>query len=708
MSSQKMLMGSEQTRKIPWRVGLVAGGVAALVVAGMTVTTSAQAAAGCRVAYAVSSEWPGGFTANVNVTNLGDPVNGWNLAWTFPSGQRVTQAWNATVTTSGAQTTAQNMSYNATIATNATVSFGFNGSWTGSNPAPTSFTLNGVACTGNVGPTTTPTPTVTPTRTPTASPSVTPTVTPPAQDRMAMVAAMQPGWNLGNTLDAIPDETAWGNPLTTREMLHYVRSQGYKSVRLPITWSNHHGPAPTYTIDPTWLNRVKEIVDWSLAEDFYVMINLHHDSWQWINTYPTDRTNVLNRYKALWSQLATTFRGYSSKLVFESINEPQFAGTSGDAQGDQLNHELNLEFVRLVRASGGNNATRLLVLPTLHTSGEQARMDALLTTFNQLNDPNLVATIHFYGWWPFSVNIAGGYRYDSNVEQDIIGTFDRAYNSFVSRGIPVIIGEWALLSYDYTRPGIIERGELLKFWEAVGYHARTRKLTTMLWDAGSFLLRPELRWRDQGIHNLAMASLTTRSATASSDQVYVPRAGSITSKSLTLNLNGLAFRSLWHGSTQLVNGTDYTVSGSTLTLTSAAVTRLVGNRAYGVNATIEARFSAGVPWPINIISYDPPTQAGASGTTSSFTIPTQFRGDQLATMEAKYADGSPAGPANWTSYKEFWTHFQPDYSANTILLKPEFFAEVNDGAVTLTFHFWSGTQLTYRLTKSGSTVTGTT
>jgi hypothetical protein len=100
------------------------------------------------------------------------------------------------------------------------------------------------------------------------------------------------------------------------------------------------------------------------------------------------------------------------------------------------------------------------------------------------------------------------------------------------------------------------------------------------------------------------------------------------------------------GSTNLVNGTDYTVSGTTLTLTAAAVTRLVGNRAYGVNSTIEARFSQGVPWQINIISYDPSTQAGASGSTASFAIPTQFRGDQLATMEARYADGTPAGPAN--------------------------------------------------------------
>ncbi|RSM59871.1 cellulase [Actinoplanes sp. ATCC 53533] len=699
-------MDPQRSRRTRLRVGLVAGGVAALLVAWAMAAVSAQAAAGCRVAYAVSAQWQGGFTAGVTVTNLGEPINGWSLAWTFPSGQRVTQAWNATVTSAGDRATATNAGYNAAIATSASVSFGFNGSWSGSNATPASFALNGVTCTGNVDGTASPSPGQSASTSPSASASASPSTPPQSGTAMATVAAMQPGWNLGNTFDAIPDETAWGNPLTTQTLLHHVRSQGYNSIRIPVTWSNHHGPAPDYAIDPAWLNRIRQVVDWSLAEGLYVMINLHHDSWQWINTYPGDRAGVLARYDALWTQLAAAFRDHSARLVFESINEPQFTGTSGDAQGDQLVQELNADFVRLVRRSGGNNATRLLVLPTLHTSGEQARLDALTATFDQLRDPNLAATVHFYGWWPFSVNIAGGTRYNAAVEQDLTGTFDRVRDTFVARGIPVIIGEWALLNWDHNRPGVIERGEFLKFIEAVGYHARTRNLTTMVWDAGQFLNRDELRWRDPGVFAMMKTGWTTRSATASSDQVYVPRSGAITSKTLTLNLNGTSFQGLRQGNTDLVNGTDYTVSGSTLTLTAAAVTRLAGNRAYGVNATIEARFSAGLPWSISIISFDPPTQGNATGTTSALAIPTQFRGDQLATMEARYADGTPAGPANWTSYKEFWTHFQPDYTAGTITLKPEFFNEVNDGRVTLTFHFWSGTQITYVITKNGTSVTG--
>ncbi|GAA0478918.1 hypothetical protein Aca07nite_86160 [Actinoplanes capillaceus] len=683
-------MNVRSTRRTRSRAGLVAVLAAVLLVAGVTTATSAQAATGCRVMYAISAQWPGGFTADVRVTNLGDPIAGWNLAWTFASGQRVTQAWNATVGTAGDRVTAANAAWNGSVATGATVSFGFNGSWTGSNPVPESFDLNGVACTGSVG----------------GSPSPSASTSPRPADPQATVAAMQPGWNLGNTLDAIPDETAWGNPLTTQALLRHVKAQGYNSIRIPVTWSNHHGGAPDYTIDAAWLSRVRQIVDWSLAEGLYVMINLHHDSWQWINMYPSDRTVVLNRYTRLWTQISAAFRDHPGKLVFESINEPQFAGTSGDEQNYQVLDELNAAFVGLVRASGGGNATRLLVLPTLYTNADQGRLDALAASFGELDDPNLAATVHFYGYWPFSVNIAGGTRYDTTVEQDLIGTFDRVKTTFVDRGIPVIIGEWALLNWDHNRPGIIERGEFLKFLEAVGHHARTRGLTTMLWDAGQFLNRTELRWRDQGVHDMIRASWTTRSGTAASDQVYLPRTGAITSRTLALNPNGLTFQGLRQGSADLVQGADYTLSGNTLTLTAAALSRLAGNRAYGVNATIEARFSAGVPWPVSIITADPPVQAAATGTTGSFAIPTQFRGDQLATMEARYADGSNAGPANWTPFKEFWTHFQPDYTAGTILLKPEFFAEVNDGAVTLTFHFWSGTQVAYRITKSGTTVTG--
>ncbi|WP_083268487.1 non-reducing end alpha-L-arabinofuranosidase family hydrolase [Lentzea guizhouensis] len=122
----------------------------------------AAAAPGCSVTYSAPSQWDGGFTANVSVTNLGDAVDGWTLTWSYGAGQKVTQAWNAQVTQAGADVTARNVSYNATIPTGGRVEFGFNGSASGTNnPSPTAFTLNGTLCTGEVGPTTTTTTTTT-------------------------------------------------------------------------------------------------------------------------------------------------------------------------------------------------------------------------------------------------------------------------------------------------------------------------------------------------------------------------------------------------------------------------------------------------------------------------------------------------------------------------------------------------------------------
>ena len=157
------------------RTALVTAGTVLLASAAAAVAMPAgAAAAGCSVNYAVASQWQGGFGANVTITNLGDPVSGWTLTWSYGAGQTVTQAWSATVTQSGANVTARNVDYNGSIPTNGTASFGFNGAWTSSNPAPTSFALNGVTCTGGTAPTTSPTSSPTPTPTPTSSPSTPP------------------------------------------------------------------------------------------------------------------------------------------------------------------------------------------------------------------------------------------------------------------------------------------------------------------------------------------------------------------------------------------------------------------------------------------------------------------------------------------------------------------------------------------------------
>src|SRR3954452_1837563 len=162
------------TRSRSINVGLVSAGIALMASAAVVVALPAGAAtAGCSVNYAVSSQWQGGFGANVSITNLGDPLSSWTLTWSYGAGQTVTQAWNTTLTQSGSAVTAKNVSYNGSVATNGTVSFGFNGAWTGSNPAPASFAVNGVTCTGSA------TPTTAPTTPPTTAPTTAPTTPPP-------------------------------------------------------------------------------------------------------------------------------------------------------------------------------------------------------------------------------------------------------------------------------------------------------------------------------------------------------------------------------------------------------------------------------------------------------------------------------------------------------------------------------------------------
>ncbi|WP_328502735.1 hypothetical protein OG828_28525 [Streptomyces sp. NBC_00457] len=184
----------------------------------------------------------------------------------------------------------------------------------------------------------------------------------------------------------------------------------------------------------------------------------------------------------------------------------------------------------------------------------------------------------------------------------------------------------------------------------------------------------------------------TRSATASSGMVFVPKSGRITDRTLTLNPHSKTFRALKQGGTTLVRGKDYTLSGTRLTLKAA---------------TLNAHFSRGVPWLIQVITHDTPALANATGTTDVFTLPVQFHGDRLKTMKAKYADGSNVGQGAWIPYKEYARSYEPDYARNAIKLTSDPFKEFDDGrTVSLTFHFWSGKTVTYNVSKSGTTVTG--
>ncbi|GHH42514.1 cellulase family glycosylhydrolase [Streptomyces candidus] len=525
---------------------------------------------------------------------------------------------------------------------------------------------------------------------------------------MDAVAAMQPSWNLGNSLDAIPDETSWGNPRATRELFRTVRSQGFRSVRIPVTWSAHQSDAAPYAVEAAYLSRVKEVVDWALAEDLYVVLNVHHDSWQWVEKISQDHDRVLARYQALWTRIAAAFRDEPRALLFESINEPVF-GDATPARKTELMHELNTSFHGIVRASGGRNKDRLLVLTTQGGTPSQELMDDLHTTITALRDRHLIATVHYYSWYPFSVNVAGGTRYDAAARNDLTDAFARMRDTFTSKGIPVYLGEYGLLSWpDHFHPDRVERGEALKYFEHVGHAARRAGVTTALWDPFAYLDRATLKWRDPALFAWIRSSWTTRSGTASFDKVYVAKSKPVTAQSLTLHLNGTTFRGLWHAGTKLAEGRDYSVFGNRITLTARTLTRLAGDRDHGINATLEARFSRGLPWRIDVVTYDTPVLSDATGSATAFAVPTRYQGDQLATMEATYGDGTNAGPTGWTPFQEFNVAFSPDYPKGTIVLTRAFLDALREGGTAhLTFHFHSGAKVQYKVVKSAGSVTGT-
>ena len=228
-----------------------------------------------------------------------------------------------------------------------------------------------------------------------------------------VVKDMGIGWNLGNALDAMNKgagytyntETLWGNPATTKELIDLVAAQGYGAIRVPVSWYNHIDPA-TNKIDEKWLARVAEVVDYCLANDLYVIINVHHDagmdgSYRWIyadkKTYADDSAKLVN----LWSQIAVYFKDYDERLLFEATNEIMNTDKKWD-WGTEWNdfqtvHDLDQDFINTVRSSGGKNASRFLVVSTWAASTDSCQIEQLFyKNFRDTVSDHLIVSVHNY------------------------------------------------------------------------------------------------------------------------------------------------------------------------------------------------------------------------------------------------------------------------------------------------------------------------
>lgn len=271
------------------------------------------------------------------------------------------------------------------------------------------------------------------------------------------VKAMSPGWNLGNTYDADPNETSWGNPETTQAMIQAVHAAGFNTVRIPVTWTDHIGAAPSYTIDPAWMAKVEQVATWVNQAGMYAIVNTHHDAdGQWIlfddpgtNTTSLSAENqaqITTEIGAVWTQIATAFNGYGDHLIFECFNEPHgnvngYGG--GDAPSRAILNAYLAACMSAIRGTAGNNATRYVMVQGLGAAAAQVSIQAVVVPNG---DPNVLFSVHNYFPWSFASGStttwgqASDYTDMSSMLQQVV--------SWLPPDEGIVLGEWGTVSAD--------------------------------------------------------------------------------------------------------------------------------------------------------------------------------------------------------------------------------------------------------------------
>lgn len=537
----------------------------------------------------------------------------------------------------------------------------------------------------------------------------------------AYVEAMGKGWNIFNTFDSfnttpgqISDETSWGQPRVTQDYLAAAKAKGFKSVRIPMTAYTRYtlGADGHYVIDSAWLARYKQVVDWAVSEGFYVMINLHHDSWIWLKYWDGNKASEeYKRYVDLWTQLVNYFKDEPNTVMFETINEPQFTGATGSITIQDKLDMINQAAYQATRNSGGNNATRMVIIPTLETNTAADKTNATYNFIAGLNDPNIIATVHYYSDWVFSGNLGRtGFDeqlYSGSTETPRSNTdlaFNTLNNTFISKGIGVVIGEYGLLSPD-DGAAANQPGERLKYLEYLNYKSSQYGVSSMIWPPAFGRVAP-YGW-DSLIGSTINAAVQGQRSSYSTgyNEIYIKQ--KVTNGiQIPLTLNGNSFVSIVG-----LKNTDYSYNAATATITlSKDFVNRKFSGAYGTIADLVLRFSSGADWHQYIIKYAAPVFQTATGTTTSgITIPVTFNGSKIRRASAFDASGNRIGPNSWFPYMQFGGQgeFDADYTAGTFSILSNFFnSSVLDGTIKFTIEFYDGKVVNYAIQKSGTNITG--
>lgn len=309
------------------------------------------------------------------------------------------------------------------------------------------------------------------------------------------VENMKIGWNIGNSLDSTGGwidksepknfETAWGNPIITKELIHSVKESGFNAVRVPVTYLEKMDADGK--VDEKWFARVKEVVDYVLAEDMYCIINVHHDTGggdeAWLRADSEMYKNGMSeKFVYLWEQIADYFKDYDEKLLFEGFNEildkkSNWGGSNKDSY-DTVN-KLNQLFVDTVRKSGGNNAHRNIIVLTYGASSANSQVSGFKIPTDTAAD-HLIAEVHIYD--PSKFCNGEDKSWDSKDEKELDKIFERLNNKIITaQNVPMIVGEFGSQDNFNTNEYTAERSKYASYFVKT---AKKYGITCFWWDDG--------------------------------------------------------------------------------------------------------------------------------------------------------------------------------------------------------------------------------
>ncbi len=344
------------------------------------------------------------------------------------------------------------------------------------------------------------------------------------ENALEMTRRMGNGINLGNTMEACNNgknggntmdaplfyETSWGQPVTTPEMLRGMKEAGFDTVRIPVAWMTNaaHLDRGDYTISGKYLDRVEEIVNYALDAGMIVIINDHWDGGWW-GMFGSDseetRNLAMEAYTGMWRQIAERFGGYDWRVVFESANEElgdRFDENSPLYCGDSLNHKLpeneryalanrvNQAFTDTVRASGGNNADRFLLIAGYNTDIAHTA-DSRFQMPRDSAEGRLMVSVHYYSPWSYcgASTAKGATLWGSRKDFEAMYSDLSRMKQFTSAGYGVVIGEYGAL------PGSdgVMKTNAPAYHEAFLDCCDALDLANCLWDCSGFFVRAELK-----------------------------------------------------------------------------------------------------------------------------------------------------------------------------------------------------------------------